>query len=61
MSQEFDAQNAGAGDLMAIISSYRRHLWLFVAVSLGVAALVAGGLMLQPKIYTAKASVLLIS
>jgi capsular exopolysaccharide synthesis family protein len=51
----------GGSDALATISSYRRYLWLFILVFVLVSVPVATLMIIQPKAYTAVASVALIS
>lgn len=46
---------------MALLASYRRHLWLFLAVSISVMVAVVALVLIQPKAYTATSGVMLIA
>jgi capsular exopolysaccharide synthesis family protein len=48
-------------DALAILSTYRRHLPLFLVVMAVVAVVVTGVLISQPKAYTATATILMVS
>ena len=50
---------ADALNIQRVITGLRRRLWLFSGVSLGVAALVAGVTLTQPRGFTADATVLI--